>query len=309
RDAPLPAEAPRARGPLRGDRTGRGRCRPRLVPEPRGDPGPRAGRHPRLLGAPARLRLLAAPARRRLEARARCGPRLARVSRPSSSRSRLENIALVLLGVLFLGALAGLGPSGFTDVVRRVYMGTLSQHAPRFGERLSGETRALYLLLAAAGLAAIGVGLVAARRRTGALALVVGSDPGPRGMALAAVLACGTLFVGVRAARDVLRARDLAGLGFEARRARLHAENPFEPDPDAVRRFRAALDASGRGGVAILRGTEPVHRLRPEHLFLASEIFPARLYLAPPPACRAAELSPAWAAERGVGVVLRDCDT
>src|SRR5262249_44484120 len=151
-------------------------------------------------------------------------------------------------------------------------------------------------------------GLVAAARRTGPPALRLATDPGLRGAAPALVLACRTLFVGVRVARDALRARDLAGLGFEERRARLHAENPFEPDPDAVRRFRAALDASGREGVAILRGSESVHRLRPEHLFLAAEIFPARPYLAPAPACRPAELSPAGAAERDVGVVLRDCD-
>jgi hypothetical protein len=220
----------------------------------------------------------------------------------------MENGALVLLGLLSLGTLMALGPARFTDVVRRVYMGTLSQHAPRFGARLASETLALYGLLAAAGLAAVALGLLAAARRTGALALLLGSDPGPRGASLAVVLATTTLFVGVRGARDVLRARDLAGLGFEERRARLHAENPFEPDPDAVGRFRAAMRGAGREGVVILRGTEPVYRLRPEHLFLAAEIFPARLYLAPPPACTGAELSPAWAAARGVGVVLRDCE-
>jgi hypothetical protein len=231
------------------------------------------------------------------------------MTRSSSSGSWRENGALVLLGLVVLGALAALRPAGFTDVVRRVYMGTLSQHAPRFGERLARETLALYGLLAAAGLGLVAFGLVAATRRRGALALLLGSDPGLRGAALAAVLASGTLFVGVRGARDVLRGRDLAGLGFEQRRARLHAENPFEPDPEAVRRFQATLGgASGRERVAVLRGTEAARRLRPEHLFLAAEIFPARLYLAPPPACRAAELSPAWALERDIAVVLRDCD-
>src|SRR5262249_42311748 len=181
RDAALPAEGPRARAPLRGDRARRGRRRPWFVPEPRGDPGARAGRHARLLGAPTRLRLLAAAARRGPEARPRSGRPPARVTRRSSAAARSENAALVLLGLLWLRALAALGPAGFTDVVRRVYMGLLAQHAPRFGERLTGETRALYALLVAAGLAAVVVGLVAAARRTGALALLLGSDPGLRG--------------------------------------------------------------------------------------------------------------------------------
>jgi hypothetical protein len=216
----------------------------------------------------------------------------------------------VVLGGLGVSGLAAAGGERFTRGVRRLYLEGLSQHAPRFGERLASETLWLYAFLLALGAGAIVLGVLAARRGRSALALLLGGSVTPGGVALLALLAAGTLFVGLRAARDGLRARQLAGLGFEERRVRLHAENPFEADPRAVARFREMSDGEARGGnVAILRGPEAERRLRPEHLFLAAEIFPARLYLAPPPACTAAELPSDWAAARHVAWVLRDCDT
>jgi hypothetical protein len=222
---------------------------------------------------------------------------------------RIENTGLMLLGGAMAAFLLAVGPEGFVLLVRHLYLGPLSQHAPRFGESLQRETLVLYALALGAALAAVLGGLLAARRGRGALATLVGGRITVPSALLVAVLTTSSLFVGLRAARDVLRARTLAGLTFEDRRLRLHVENPLEPDPEAVRAFREEwVAAEGRrGSVAILRGNETARRLRPDHLFLAAELFPARLYLAPPPACTAGDASAEWAAARGVAWVLPDC--
>jgi hypothetical protein len=228
---------------------------------------------------------------------------------PVRPTARIENAGLVLLGGLMAAFLLAIRPGGFILLVRHLYLGPLSQHAPRFGESLQRETLVLYALTLGAALAAVLGGLLAARRGRGALAALVGGEVTLPSALLVAVLTMSSLFVGLRAARDALRARTLAGSTFEDRRLRLHAENALEPDPEAVRTFREEWLAGGgrRGNVAILRGNEMARRLRPDHLFLAAELFPARLYLAPPPACSAREASAEWAAARGVSWVLPDC--
>jgi hypothetical protein len=113
-----------------------------------------------------------------------------------------------------------------------------------------------------------------------------------RTSAVAAVVLYSILLVPVRVARDVLRERELAGLSNEARRLSLYGVHSREPDYGPIEAFRRA---SGREGALLVARHGAYAPF--DDVFLASYLFPQRVYVRPVSEC-SPDVLPRLRAER-----------
>lgn len=222
------------------------------------------------------------------------------------AKSWTANAWLLLFGLGLVVGLVVVGPQGFLALVRAAYLGPAAEREARFSTRLEAETLVLYGVLAGlGGLALIAAALGSMRGQSVAGRLWGGGTPGWRESVLLAALGYSSLLVGARVSRDVLRGIDLAGRGFEARRAALLAEDPRELDyPKALAFLERARQRPGNLIVVMSRRGG---RMRGQMPLYAAYLFPKRLYAARSLECRAPEPTEHRLAERGIAWVQYDC--
>jgi hypothetical protein len=217
---------------------------------------------------------------------------------PDARSAWLRNAWLLGAGLALVAALAALGPERFVALVRSVYTTRIAQFSPDFRERLRRETQALYWVLLAAGVVCASAwGGLSLRGRVALAWILGGAGAGWRGVALLLVIGSSSLFVAVRAVRDVARFRALRGLSFEQQRDQLGAENPIEPSYAQARAF-LARNGPRPGNILLLAspGAGETH-----YIFLAAYLFPVRVY-----AGSEADLAPELAARRDIRWVQRE---
>jgi len=188
------------------------------------------------------------------------------------------NLWLLLAGASVLAVTLAPGQEGFVDLVGRAYVRHLPQFGGLFRPDLVVQTRWLYwILMCLGGCALAGYGLLLrSRLRLAGWLLGQGGPDDQAALAIALLLTISysSLFVSIRAVRDGLRFRDVAGLSMEQRKLLLFGRHTGEPDYGPARDFRER--ASGRGNLAILREGR---RGGYAQVFYASYLFPIRTYV------------------------------
>jgi hypothetical protein len=217
-----------------------------------------------------------------------------------------ENAWLLLLGLFALVAPLALGPERF-----RVLLGFVPDDGP-LETRLGSIPTILRVVVPLGGGLALAAYLAAGLARRSVLGFAFGPlARGERWLALVLALALidATLFVAVRAARDVERAWSWRGIPLRERAFRAYDQGRFVP---SLADEFLQLARSRGGNLLILRGSgeggELGGFLRLEHLQYSAHLFPVRVFLARAPRCSVADLPEAWLAERGIRWVIRDCE-
>jgi hypothetical protein len=214
---------------------------------------------------------------------------------PDARSAWLRNAWLLAAGLALIVPLAAAGPERFVAFVRMVYTTRIAQFSPEFRERLQRETQALYWVLLAAGVALVSSWSAFSLKGRAALAWFLGERAGDwRAAALMLVIGSSSVFVGVRAVRDVLRYQALRGLSFDEQREKLGAESPIEPRYALARDF-LARNGPRPGNVLILPSPRRISDWQPHYIFLAAYLFPVRVYSG-----SEADLAPELLAKRGI---------
>lgn len=217
---------------------------------------------------------------------------------PEARSVWLRNAWLLAAGLGLLVPLAVAGPERFVAFVRVVYTTRIAQFSPEFRERLQRETQALYWVLLAAAIALASAWGAFSLKGRAALAWCLGALAGDwRAVALMLVIGSSSLFVGVRAVRDVVRFQALRGLSLDEQREKLGAESPIEPRYAQAREF-LARNGPRPGNLLIVHGPPRPRDWQPHYIFLAAYLFPVRVYNG-----SAADLAPELLAKRGIAWV------
>jgi len=201
------------------------------------------------------------------------------------------------LGVLgaALVLIAALGADALVALAARAYQ-RLPMLAPVFRLDHERQVRALHPVVAGLGGVALLAYALASRRSVAVwprlLALRGDARERLRTSAAAAVVLYSILLVPIRATRDVLRERALTGLAEDARRLRLYGVHTLEPDYGPIEAFRRA--SGGKGSLLVARGGP---RGSFDDVFVASYLFPQRVFVRTGSACTTDEL-PRFRAER-----------
>lgn len=205
-----------------------------------------------------------------------------------------RNAWLGVFGAALVFTAAG-GADALVAFASRAYQ-CLPMLAPVFRADHERQVRALHPVVAGLGGAALLAYVVASRWSVAIwprlLALRGDARERLRTSVAAAVVLYSILLVPMRATRDVLRERALTGLAEDARRLHLYGVHTLEPDYGPIEAFRRA--SGGQGAVLVARGGL---RGSFDDVFLASYLFPQRVFVRAGSGCSPGEL-PRYRAER-----------
>lgn len=200
-----------------------------------------------------------------------------------------RNAWLLALGLAAGAALAFLGPDGLVALAAQVYA-RLPVLSLGFREDLARQVRVLYGVLAGLDIVALLAYVVAGRRGADVAGWLLARPGGDgafpsrrerfRDAAVAIGLAYSILLVPARVVRDVLREVELQGVPYDQRRLRVYGLHSVETDYGPIAAFQQA--SGGRGDVLIVSARR---RFDFADVFVASYLFPQRVYAIGPAAC------------------------
>jgi hypothetical protein len=205
-----------------------------------------------------------------------------------------------------------LGQDRLVSEAARAYAGLPTLPGP-FRDDLARQVRAVHGIALAGGTLAVAAWLLASARRVDVAAFLLSCPGAPwpsggraerlRTLAVAAALAYGMLVAPLRLVRDAQLETELRGLSYAERRLVVYGRHTLEPDYRPVAAFQQR--ASRQGDVVVLR-----RRARGSFndVFVASFLFPQRVYFVAPSECTPEAAQRARASYPRAAWVDWDCD-